>query len=173
MPKPLRSNPVIALVLAWLIPGAGHVYLRRPIHGVVIFLTITATFWAGVGFGGVMTVDPRADRWWFMAETLTGINGLVGNARQKRVYADIAKDDPRLTRIDSSEKVQDVDIALAEKGVALVYPADVVARAYAGVAGLLNLLCIFDATTLAIMGAPPLTPPKRDDEPATVPEGQS
>mgnify|MGYP000853354412 CR=1 FL=1 len=32
------------------------------------------------------------------------------------------------------------------------YHVDNVARAYAGIAGLLNLLCIFDATILALMG---------------------
>ena len=34
----------------------------------------------------------------------------------------------------------------------LVYPTDVVARAYAGIAGMLNLLCIFDAVVLAMLG---------------------
>ena len=42
--------------------------------------------------------------------------------------------------------------ALADKGLSLSYPADTVARAYAGVAGMLNLMCIFDAVMLAAMG---------------------
>ena len=45
-----------------------------------------------------------------------------------------------------------LDQKLQAEGIALVAPADTVARAYAGVAGLLNLMCIFDALMLSIMG---------------------
>ena len=44
------------------------------------------------------------------------------------------------------------DDALAEKNLALVYPTDSVARAYTGIAGMLNLLCIFDAVMLGLLG---------------------
>jgi hypothetical protein len=45
-----------------------------------------------------------------------------------------------------------VDEVFSRWGVALVNPADTVARAYSGTAGLLNLLCMFDALMLALMG---------------------
>jgi hypothetical protein len=167
-----NPNPALALVLAWLIPGAGHVYARRPLHGIILFIVITATFWTGMGFGGALTVDPRADRWWFMAESITGVHGIVGYVRQKRIYADIAQKHPELAdprdrdriKIDNARELNQLDTILAEKGIALVYPTDVVARAYAGVAGLLNLLCIFDATMLALMGSPR---PRKDDADST------
>jgi TM2 domain-containing membrane protein YozV len=167
-PKP---NPAIALVLAWLIPGAGHFYVRRRVQGIILFLVITATFWMGMGFGGVLTVDPRADRWWAIAADMTGINGVIGHIRQKKVYTAIAENNPNLAdprdaskvKIDTPEKSLQLDAELADAEVALVYPTDVVARAYAGVAGLLNLLCIFDATVLAMMGSPVLG--KNDEDP--------
>ena len=42
---------------------------------------------------------------------------------------------------------------LHQEKLSLVSPVDTAARAYCGVAGLLNLMCIFDALILAIMGS--------------------
>jgi TM2 domain-containing membrane protein YozV len=145
---------VLAGFLGWLIPGAGHVLIGRPARGVIIFLVIGATFWTGMAIGGVMTMDPTADKLWSSAEMLTGAHGIVAMVRQKRVYDEIYAEHPELdTATMTGERRLRLDAALADRGVALVYPADVVARAYAGVAGLLNLLCIFDVTVLALMGA--------------------
>ena len=153
--RSFRPNFLLAAALAWLIPGAGHVYLGRAKRGVIIFVTIGATFWAGVAMGGVLTCDARYERWWFAAEMLNGAHGMVGWVRQKDVYADTDRQvgsAPRSREIRPDEHRMLVDELLAERGVALVYPVDIAARAYAGIAGLLNLLCIFDAATLAMMG---------------------
>ena len=42
--------------------------------------------------------------------------------------------------------------ALVRQDLALVYPADTVARTFTGIAGMLNLLAIFDAVMLAALG---------------------
>ena len=42
--------------------------------------------------------------------------------------------------------------AMQKEGVALVAPTETIARAYAGIAGLLNIMCIFDALILSVMG---------------------
>jgi TM2 domain-containing membrane protein YozV len=147
--------PLAALVLAWLIPGAGHVYIGRVRRGIIIFVAVTATFWSGVALGGVMTVDSRNERWWFTAQMLTGINGVIGWHRQNSVYNQVAQDigplaPPRTA--DAVEQLPQVDQALAARDVAVRPPVDTVARAYSGVAGLMNLLCVFDAVMLALMG---------------------
>jgi len=176
--------PVVALVLAWLIPGAGHVYIGRPLRGAIIFLVISATFWAGIAMGGVMTVDSRTERWWFMANMGTGVHGLFGWYRCNDVYE---KAERRLDQVgpDADRLISDqqgaaivesgnqrrqlsraqlaavtgkvrqeyIDNILSAQGYRLSSPAETVARAYAGVAGLLNLLCVFDAAILALMGA--------------------
>jgi hypothetical protein len=139
--KTLHPMPLLAAILAWLVPGAGHIYLGRPVRGIVIFITIAATFWGGVAMGGVMTVDPETERWWFASEMLTGVHGLVAWQRTRAVYREIGSLDPLST-----------DAALAAKGIVLVEPTSTVARAYSGIAGLLNILCVFDATLLALMG---------------------
>lgn len=168
-----KPHAALAAVLALLVPGAGHIYIGRVKRGLIIFLTITATFWAGIAMGGVMTCDVRYERWWFAAEMLTGVNGVVGWHRQNQVYRDLDRDipsqpGPRGQR--PSDPRMAVDSYLVDNEIALVYPVDIAARAYAGVAGLLNLLCVFDAATLALMG---VTGEDPDDEPTPAEDGES
>lgn len=154
--------PLLALLLAWLIPGAGHLYLRRWARGIIIMVVIGGTFWTGVAFGGVLTVDYNAERWWFYAQSLTGVHGLVGWHRQQQVYEQMGRDPKFIAAYErvgrespaaQSQAVQGlVDEYMVAKGYALVTPTDTVARAYSGVAGLLNLMCIFDAVLLSLMG---------------------
>jgi TM2 domain-containing membrane protein YozV len=64
----------------------------------------------------------------------------------------------------------EVEAELQSKGVALsLMPTLNVARPYAGIAGMLNLLCIMDAVILAFMGVygePKPEPPKTQEEAA-------
>ena len=175
-PGKTRPIPLVAMLLAWLVPGAGHAYLGRTRRAIIIFVTVSATFWGGIALGGVMTVDYQNERWWFLAEMLTGVHGLVSWHRSQRVHQSILGEPelswrypvPQGTDRGVYEQVLQ-DGALARRGLALVAPMDTVARAYAGVAGLLNLLCIFDVTLLALMGVtgeppPPSAPDDRDRE---------
>ena len=142
--KKPASLPYVALLLAWLVPGAGHAYLGRWARGIIIFVTISGLFWTGIAVGGVMTVDYRNERYWFLAEMFAGVHGLVGWYRQRAVYQrlDISEFD---TSAESDEK-------LDRAGLALVAPSETVARAYSGIAGLLNVMCMFDALMLSVMG---------------------
>lgn len=178
MAKTKTTNWLVAAVLAWLVPGAGHFYLGRPVRGAIIFIVIAATFWSGVAIGGVLTVDYYNSRWWFIAQMWTGVHGLIGYERQKSVYSDVmttvteklgqSRENVEAQYIEGiSENVvvrqQDrerldntvsmVDSELQRRGVAFgIYATENVARAYAGVAGMLNLLCVIDALILSLMG---------------------
>lgn len=160
MTKQKQSSPIpmLAVLLACAIPGAGHLYLGRAKRGIIIFLTITALFWSGVGIGGVLTVDLQKERWWFAAQMLTGVNGLAAWQRQKLAYQKLAK--------VAGESLED---RMVNEKIALVVPAETVARAYSGVAGLLNLMCIFDALMLSIMGVRG-EPRPQDDKPKPKPK---
>ncbi len=162
-----QPNPLLAVFLAWVVPGLGHVYLRRRARGLVILFTVGLTFWTGVALGGAMTVQPDGEYvWWFAADMATGVHGLSAWRLQKRAYAEVIEEVQALQRATNERSAGEypdyrIDRQLAEKGLALVAPMDTVARAYSGVAGLLNLLCIFDALMLALMrqaGEPPLEP---------------
>ncbi|MFP4140342.1 MAG: DUF6677 family protein [Phycisphaerae bacterium] len=179
MSKASKHKPFapVAALLAWLIPGAGHIYIGRPVRGAVICIAIAATFWAGIAIGGVMTVDYHYQRWWFYGQMCTGVHGVVGWYRQNRVYAELQQD-PRIGRIvvpatgQVTPQQMLVDERLSENphrdandplsGLALATPMDNAARAYTGIAGLLNLLCIFDVIALSLMGSPP--EPGDDDD---------
>ena len=51
-PPAAIASPVLAGVLAWLVPGLGHVFLRRWRRGLVFFLIVTATLWIGCSLEG-------------------------------------------------------------------------------------------------------------------------
>ena len=53
---PLRSA-LFALVLAWLVPGAGHAYLGQFKRGLYIFLAVTGLFSGGLLIAGPSAVD--------------------------------------------------------------------------------------------------------------------
>ncbi len=46
------ANPQLAAVLAWLVPGAGHVYLGRRSRGVAYLLLVAASLVIGCSLHG-------------------------------------------------------------------------------------------------------------------------
>lgn len=50
--RPQVGNPYLAGVLAWLIPGLGHIYVRRWRRGLAFFLLILASIWIGCALQG-------------------------------------------------------------------------------------------------------------------------
>jgi hypothetical protein len=144
-------NWFLAGLLAWLLPGAGHWYLNRPIRAAVIFFAIHIMFWSGIAIGGVFTVNPRQEIWWCRAQMLTGINGLASYERQDREYTRTLHDIIQQNRRGSNGNYSGlVDERLAQNN--LVLPAaNGVAYVLTGVAGMLNLMCIFDALILGLM----------------------
>lgn len=178
--KPNILTICLTGLLAWVIPGAGHVFLGRTVRGLIICICINGLFWTGVAFGGVFTVEPLGQKWWFAAQMCTGVSGAAGWVRQEKYRRDVTADfddedlqtptPPRrgLGRSNlAAEWWVAYNDALAAKGVNLNYPADTVARAYSGIAGMLNIMCIFDAILLAVMGSfgepPPETKPKGEE----------
>lgn len=106
----------MAAILTWLLPGAGHLYIGHRARGLVFMVVIALTFWGGVAIGGVRsTVQPRERRAWFMAQVCTGVHAFATLAISRQFD-------------DSTPKL----------------PADDVAVVYTGIAGLLNVLVIFD-----------------------------
>jgi len=170
--KNTQPAALLALALAWIVPGAGHIYLGRRTRGLIILVTLAATFWAGIAVGGVMTVDARTERWWFAAQMCTGVHGLVGWQRQVREY-DRMFTELRSRQGELAQRYQDdlknagrhgpayaaqieqdyLDTLQARDHIALKAPMATVARSYTGIAGLLNLLCMFDALMLGLLGA--------------------
>jgi Family of unknown function (DUF6677) len=49
---PLTTMAVIAPIVGWLIPGAGHILLRRYVRGLLLFISVVAMFLIGLGMNG-------------------------------------------------------------------------------------------------------------------------
>lgn len=116
----------VAGLLAWLLPGAGHIFLGHRARGVIYLVTIAATFWGGIAIAGVHdTVNPQQRFVWFIGQLCTGSHALVVIGLNRE------------SGIDPQEMVNtsfmSVDIGVV----------------YTGVAGLLNLLAILDALARA------------------------
>jgi hypothetical protein len=41
------GNPYVAILLAWLVPGLGHLYVRRTMRGIVFFALALVCLWVG------------------------------------------------------------------------------------------------------------------------------
>lgn len=124
-PNTLIRMPLVGL-LAWLLPGLGHLYLGHRNRGLICLITVTLTFWTGVAIGGVRgTVDPKEHNLWFVAQLCTAGNTMAAYALNRTIAARSSKDGtpPSIAHWSSTD----------------------VGVHYTGVAGLLNLLVIFDA----------------------------
>jgi hypothetical protein len=116
----------LAAIFAWLVPGLGHWFLGERHRGIIFFVVITVTFWAGVAVGGVRTtVSPKENGAWIAAQLCTGPQALAA------LYWSNYRGEHNKDEIKAG------------------YPGSNIAVVYAGVAGLLNLLVIIDTLARA------------------------
>ncbi len=118
-----REFPLIAL-LAWLVPGAGHFYLGLRKRALLLFVAIELTFLFGLYIGTLRIVDPAQSMFWFVAQVLAGLNTIVARLWANNAYAEAA-----------TPLVRDWSYHMAVL--------------YTGLAGLLNLLAVFDSVIRA------------------------
>jgi len=123
--KPSIEKIVLAGLLAWVLPGLGHVWVGQRRRGLILMIVIALTFWGGVAVGGVQsTVQPRARKAWFLAQICAGSHTLA-------TYT--------WGRIRAKEHPDERAGQLAEE----------VAIIYTGVVGMLSILVILDAMASA------------------------
>lgn len=124
-----HSTPTVGRIaiiglLAWLVPGLGHIANGERKRGLIILVTIACSFWGGIAIGGVRhTVDPQQKKLWFLAQICTGGHTLAAYGCGQRARAGLRPAELATSRWDS------VDIGVV----------------YTGVAGLLSILAILDA----------------------------
>jgi hypothetical protein len=123
--KPVVRSSTLAyaaLILGWLIPGAGHFLAKRPIRGLLLFISITAMFVLGVAMQGKL-YSPNAGE-------ILNILGFVGDLGAGLLYI-VAH------ALDFGHAA--VQVATADYGTK-----------FAVVAGLLNFIAAVDAHNIAI-----------------------
>jgi hypothetical protein len=121
------TTTALSMLLSWLAPGLGHWWLGERARGLIFFVVIGVTFWAGVAVGGVRsTVSPRENGAWIAAQLCAGPQALAALVLH---YRAASQPDEQYLRAP--------------------WPASNISVVYAGVAGLLNLLIIIDAMSRA------------------------
>ena len=126
VPAPFRL--VATGVLAWLVPGLGHLWIGERMRGWIILTTIGLTFWAGIVIGGVRgTVDPG--RLWFLAQVTGGGHTIMAFYLGQHSQRSLAESGRPVATQAISSRWQGAEIGTV----------------YTGVAGLLNVLAILDA----------------------------
>jgi hypothetical protein len=67
-----RRNIWLALILGWLVPGLGHFYVRRPLHGALYALCICGLYAAGVALARGTAVNWDIHPWYFACQLWAG-----------------------------------------------------------------------------------------------------
>ena len=115
------SLPTLVLIAGWLIPGAGHFMLRKPVRGGLIAASILTMFAVGLSLQGKIYAPNTGD--------LLDILGFVGQLGSGLLYLCAKIFDLGHTS---------VQIALGDYGTKFIV-----------VAGLLNIVAAVDAHSLA------------------------
>jgi len=150
------TRAVAAGLLAWALPGAGHLWLGHRGLAAVFFVAISVPYWLGMAFAGVLDgANPRTNPWLFLAEA--GIGGytlpayVASQSIEQRVLRELGwRAAPPQTRRDEYRRYLE-----ARAPYMSFYPESDVAQIYLATAGLLNLLAILDAITRAQTGGLP------------------
>lgn len=152
-------NRSLAALLAWLVPGAGHYYQGRKSKAMIFFIAILTTYFIGFAIGGGHVVYaswvPNDKRWNYICQLGVGIAALPALAQTNRLRS-FTDERTGHTRADY-EPWWGGFMAPPRRPVFEDNPDDIAAwyaRLGAGyemgtwytmIAGLLNILVIYDA----------------------------
>jgi hypothetical protein len=108
-------------LLAWLIPGAGHLLIKEKTRALIIFVAIVLTFAVGISVGSVAVINPVGAKPWYAAQIM------------------------------SSPIVAALGYLTTTRGYFVFGWPNEIGQIYTSTAGLLNLLCIVNAVYLAFL----------------------
>ena len=52
--EPVTRSPILPCLIAWLVPGAGHIMIGRTLSGIVFAAVVGVTFLTGISLGGTV-----------------------------------------------------------------------------------------------------------------------
>jgi hypothetical protein len=159
------KDPFLAAFLAWLIPGAGHWYQGRRHKAVLFFVWILGTFVFGLYLGEGRVVyaslrenDKRLPYLCQIGAGLPALPALVQAARKTPLQVPFCKDFMAPPEVSQHPNQED-ELDRLQKRMHRYWEFGTV---YTMIAGLLNVLAIYDAWGGPAFAAP--APEKRDDE---------
>ena len=151
------KNRTLAAVWAWLWPGAGHLYQGRRAKGILFMVCILSTFMYGFGIGGWKVVFMRTDRPYprlhYICQVCVGLPALPAVVEWKReaagkgplfggLYRPPDERNPNRVVSDTNGRLSTDDLADWNLEYKSLFDLGTL---YTMVAGLLNLLAIYDA----------------------------
>jgi hypothetical protein len=165
-------QPGVAAIWAWLWPGAGHIYQGRYAKGILYMVCILGTWFFGLGMGNGHVVYASFDwpdnfRWHYVLQLGVGLPAApaivqavrVNNHREPLLVDFMAPPGPvDPERFDTLARWHGESHMFFELGTL-----------YTVVAGLLNILAIYDAYAGPVIGHPDddkRPPPDKNKEPA-------
>ena len=159
-PVQLR-DPMVAAILAWLIPGAGHWYQRRRSKAVLFFICIVGTFGYGLWIGEGRVVyaawgpSNEEKRLPFLCQAGVGVVALPALYQARRFDNPTERRNAMARAAQGSPKFWDTFMVPPRLDVGPPDELDILNKTlhrrfelgtvYTMVAGLLNVLVVFDA----------------------------
>src|SRR5690606_5136904 len=111
------KNPVIAGILAFLLPGAGHFYQGRMFKAVVYFVCILGLFFSGMAMADWKAVQPppqgkgnKIAYLKYAAQLGVGLPSLYGIVQRKRYYSDQNDEFSQTPEAISAEFIGEIEL---------------------------------------------------------------
>jgi hypothetical protein len=170
------KQPIVAAVLAWLIPGLGHVYQGRTGKGLLFFVCVLGTFFYGLYLGGGKVVYAAVPweqqyRWQYWCQLGTGLVSTPMLVQRQRVLRGKAPlwdglmappgNRPVTWTDDSGNRTTQPNEAAM--WTVKYHPFFELGTVFTVIAGLLNVLVICDAAGGPLIIVQP--PDKKGDKP--------
>jgi hypothetical protein len=151
-----------SIPIAWLVPGLGHFLIGERARGIVFFLTIHLLFAGGLLIGGMRSIKPAEQPIWTYTQYLAGWPMLVSNklwdgfqrnylpgTNGSKSAAEIAfdRDAPPVPDLhgEPKERIQYTKDFIAAHPLFAFHPkVHDMGSVFCGIAGMLNLLVMFD-----------------------------
>jgi hypothetical protein len=170
------KDPRLAAFLAWLVPGLGHIYQGRTGKGVLFFVCIIGTFFYGWYIGGqrvvyastanVFSMQFLQDRWQYVCQVGAGLPALPALVERQRIregkaplFGDSFMRPPSTTPCESPDET-DRNHTVQHPDELAKWNYDLgdffeIGTVFTVIAGLLNILAIYDAYGGPLIITPP------------------
>jgi hypothetical protein len=174
-------DPRLAAFLAWLLPGMGHLYQGRTGKGILFFVSILGTFLYGLYLGDgrvVYASTPILSRWQYFCQVGVGLPALP--AIVQKIRSDNGQSPLLGDNFERPPRMQGDFTSTDASGHQVNHPNEVakwnhdyndmfeMGTVYTVIAGLLNILVVYDA-----YGGPLVPLPTEDKSKQKLPQEES
>jgi hypothetical protein len=150
----------LAILLSWAVPGLGHIIVGEKRRGLIFAFAIHGLFALGLLIGGIRAINPPDQPIWTYTQYLAGWPMLIAGRAEKDWMPQPGEKNSKFERLLGQYEMDrptpgddsqiDARKAYAQKKFAenpiLTYHPKVqdIGSVYCGIAGMLNLLVMFD-----------------------------